>query len=463
MIPAYALVGDNKGKIHRVDMNDDMQGGEDASLWRDMHEPIVNIVVHELTVAIMTTKRVEIVSFSTDEVMLLIRNQDLGENNDFRRHGMEEDSFHVSEGMSFSKDGSIFALAYGPNVYLFTIHCGIPTVKQLMHHFNDFDIVVDGFMLGFPVQCTMITNMEFSDDRSRLLISGLGMSPQIWELVYGTFLCSMGAPNWDHPKKIRATNTAEFVNSETVIASYATFRDECNTVMYCLEHTSMSVCNLIVVEIDTWNILRHWCRDSNGGGHIYLTDGGDYGACIDSSDGGLHIFDQRDIGECTQPIDDQVKGDDVTHRFPYDDITCHVNNANMRSSMWEDPREEIKCTCEPENPDAFCALNCHKGDFTFITYFPVDKISDYQMLATGGMDKSVIFWKLCDSDVEYKSTQFFDEIPTCIGFAADPAIDPDRILAFAMGNHERLGQASVASSVTDDLIRRHIFKHKFAK
>ena len=463
MVPNIALVGELTGNIWAINLDEKMNMiSEEKVLWKKMTTPIVNIVVKDWTVAIMTTTEMEIVDFMNDEVLKVIRIEDLGGTKIFQSVGVDEDACNVPESMTFSDDGALFAFSYGANIFIFNtgVGVGIPTVQRQPQDIEIFNVEIEGFLYALPTVSAIIFKLEFSEDNTRVLASGNEMNPQIWNVVYGSFVCGLAERNWDNFTQVDFTNSPRLMNSEEVMFSNATFKNGGKAVQYCIEHSSFPICHVLIVEIDSWKVLRHFKRDSHGGGYFHFSKGGEYGCVLDSSDGCMKVFDFTELGSCDYPVDDDMKGEDVSIRFEHDRLYCHVNHENVTTSLYEDPKEEHPCTCHL-NED--CTVMGHKGELTFVTFFPKEEQSAYQLLATGGTDKVIFFWELSNLTAECISSQTFDYTPTSIAFIADPIKDEDRRMAFAMGFQERLGSKSAVSLLSDDVMQRLIFKGRFAK
>jgi hypothetical protein len=244
--------------------------------------------------------------------------------------------------------------------------------------------------------------------------------------------------------------------------SEATFKNGGKAVQYCLEHISYPLCHVLVVEIGSWKVLRHYKKDSSGGGYIHFSEGGEFGCVLDSHDGGMLVFDFKAMGSCEYPVQQEMIATDITEKFKNDLLRCHVHHPTVKTSLYEDPDEDHPCTCDVLSLHEQCEVIGHKGDLSFVRFFPKKEEDEFQFLATGGTDKAIMIWKLSGTDAEFISTQTFDDTPTSITFITDPTKDPARRIAFSMGLHDRLGDKSAVSVLSSDVLHRLIFKQMFS-
>jgi WD40 repeat protein len=440
MRPSVVLVGDDDGQIFKVDF----ASRERKGLWKRMAAPIVNIVVVDWTVAVMTTRCIEVFDFGTNKSLFKVDVEDLGTATYFAAKTIDEDAIVMPEAMTLSAGADILAFACVFEVFAFNL--------------TDCTLIT-----SFVVESDAITSLEFSSDEEMLLVSGICVCPQLWNVKDGTFMSSYGMKSAYQANKVQMTNCPSLLEGFPVVVSKAIFYKGDKTIMYSIQNLNMMETQLIVADVAT-GAIHHWSKQTTSqGGFIDLSPMGKWAISCDGDEGYVAGYDLTDLrlpGEIGQePVTVQPEaGTEIFQAFGTFAVPIHVHNEDVTSELYFAYNPDHPCTCGEATIDEPCVMNGLLGDILCQKFYPDTDALETSVLAVADTSRLLTMWHMTKKGIHMICEQRYDSRITSIAFVNDAHLQPERIAAFCMSHIPRLGAEAPCNKIEADIIRHFIFK-----
>jgi hypothetical protein len=443
---------------------------EVKTLWRTFTSPVLNITCDGLKVLVMTESTVYFIDTVTERTRMLCYTRSVGGHMfSFISNEIEENVRMVTDVLSFSDDGCYVAIGRSKTVFIFNVEQGSvdDTLGPVYETAEYLFVESQSFMYKLDTGADAVLSAEFSRDNKTILLSGLSMVVQLWDVEEGSFLMGIGGAARHHKNKAEVINTRRMLQQEYAEFTSATFWKEQQQegveevaeggkIIMSISERDTGVGSVSMVNTESGE-YETFLNVELGHSFMQIKKGGAYMTMLNGDAGSLDIVDLSCIhknSDATVEANRFLRDETVPEKF-----LQHVSAAPMiaATTFWDDVVQPCSCSCGDGLLFAMpCMVVGHRNKITVMAFGAVsinNKTNEDAMLVTGSKDQIILNKVSTTVSKRTIADMKFPGTPTCVAFVNSPLTDSSRALAFAMGNHERVGVDNTFLHVDAEIVK----------